>query len=102
MSFAILADAVTFIAKHVREDNYDALFEVCLDRPDKDSFIHCVKLLKEIDKKTPLPFLYAKASFPPKANKFKLGGHGSELGHIHIDFIKKKGKWFLDKIWLCK
>lgn len=101
-NFTILADAVAFITQHVREDNYDAIFEICLDRRDKAHFINCIKLLKEIDEKTPLPALAEGISFPSDADRFKLGGHDSALDHIHIDFVKKEDKWFLDRIWLCK
>lgn len=100
--FTILADAVYFITKHVREDDYEGLFRICLDRSDKAFFTYCMELLKEIDEKTPFPTLYEGFSFPADADRFKLGGHDSELGHIHVDFAKKDDKWFLERIWLCK
>ena len=45
---------------------------------------------------------YANRDFPIEKSQFKLGGHGQELGHIHIDFIRDKNAWKIDRIWMCR
>lgn len=46
--------------------------------------------------------LYADRKFPTDSDTFKLGGHASELGHVHIDFIREKSGWRLKDIWNCR
>ena len=46
--------------------------------------------------------LYADRHFPSTASTFKLGGHASELGHIHIDFVRDAEGWRLKDIWNCR
>ena len=60
------------------------------------------EVLKEQDQRTPLIKLYSDIEFPQDKDKFKLGGHMSELGFIHIDFVKKDGKWYIGDIWQCR
>jgi hypothetical protein len=45
---------------------------------------------------------YSDRDFPPDAERLKLGGHDSELGHVHIDFIRRDEGWCLEQIWECR
>jgi hypothetical protein len=45
---------------------------------------------------------YKDWAFPADAEKFKLGGHDKELGHMHIDFIKRDKGWVIEDIWQCR
>ncbi len=44
----------------------------------------------------------AEKEFPCDCVEFKLGGHQSELGHIHIDFAKRDDSWVIKSIWMCR
>lgn len=46
--------------------------------------------------------LYDGRAFPTDADTFKLGGHASELGHVHIDFVRDGANWKLKDIWNCR
>ena len=35
-------------------------------------------------------------------SSFKLGGHGHEYNHIHIDFVRRPDGWYLSNIWQCR
>ena len=59
-------------------------------------------LLKERERTGPFSKLYANRQFPEAATTFKLGGHASELGHIHIDFIREGAAWKLKDVWNCR
>lgn len=50
----------------------------------------------------PFENLYGDQEFPRTRDEFKLGGHQSELGHVHIDFVKRDGAWTLKDIWNCR
>ncbi|HNX93905.1 MAG TPA: hypothetical protein PKL14_01995 [Holophaga sp.] len=95
-AFKTLPEAVAFISG-------------CLDANDPKKLglaaIHKVTAfdsLQQAHRQVPLTQRYAGCQFPANANQFKLGGHASELGHVHIDFIKQKDAWYLDSIWLCR
>lgn len=45
---------------------------------------------------------YKSHSFPENMESFKLGGCGKELGHIHMDFLKRGNDWVIDEIWQCR
>lgn len=49
-----------------------------------------------------LRLLYAGREFPVEKEAFKLGGHGGELGHVHIDFLRIDAAWLLKEIWICR
>ena len=100
-AFTNLQHAVNFLA-------------TCLDRQDfqklADSYLttnqaaekSVLAQLKTIHDKTHLPKLYAARQFPTDSAQYTLGGHASELGYIHIDFVKTGTVWRLDRIWLCR
>jgi hypothetical protein len=45
---------------------------------------------------------YGHLEFPARGDTFKLGGHASELGHLHVDFVRVEGGWRLRDIWNCR
>lgn len=107
ISFLNLKNAVEFISKCLENDDYKKLSETCIGGVRKNPpYIvqHKVvfEMLKEQNQKIPLIKLYSEIEFPKDKDKFKLGGHMSELGCIHIDFVKKDGKWYIGDIWSCK
>ena len=72
------------------------------------------KLLRESDRNTdgyiarlhdylPLAPKYAGRSFPVDSSEETLGGHESELGHIHIVFFKEgAATWAIRTIFMCR
>jgi hypothetical protein len=100
-SFSSLKEAVSFISYCLDKDDYASLAKACTnERKITKEFV--LRSLKAKHQEKPLPERYNKVEFPKESNAFKLGGHASELGHIHIDFVKRKNKWFLDYIWVCR
>lgn len=62
-----------------------------------------IVMLQEARERTgPFAKLYADRQFPETATTYKLGGHASELGHVHIDFIREEEVWRLKRIWNCR
>lgn len=59
-------------------------------------------LTREWKRTGPFSVLYSSRKFPVVGSTFKLGGHDSELGHMHIDFKRADGGWVLDDIWICR
>ena len=105
-SFSSVQEAVSFIVGCLENDDYNALCAACVGREGRPSsfsqnrgvFIN----LKGLHARVPLSQLYAGATFPGDGDTFKLGGHGKELGHIHIDFVRTSGGWKLADIWGCR
>lgn len=97
-TFTKLPHAVAAIAACLDKGDYKALAAACDRKPDE----HILRQLGEVHKKTPMPALYANRAFPANTDRFKLGGHAKELGHIHVDFVKQDGTWRLSAIWGCR
>jgi len=97
-SYTKLPHAVAAIAACLDKGDYKTLAAACSRKPNE----HVLRQLGEVHKKTPLPTLYADRTFPANAERFKLGGHAKELGHIHIDFSKTGGAWRIESIWMCR
>jgi len=97
-TFKKLTAAVGFISTCLDKNDFKTLAAACANAPKGN----VLKQLGIVHKKQPLPKLYAKRTFPAKGGAFKLGGHGKELGHIHVDFTKKDGDWVLQKIFVCR
>jgi len=87
-SFNHLSEAITWIEQQL-DSNVDDPFP-------------CANVLKEIHHAQALHLLYQGKDFPAGADSFKLGGHAKELGHMHIDFKKENGVWWLQEIWQCR
>ena len=45
---------------------------------------------------------YKDSSFTDNTEIIKLGGQDRELGHTHIDFLRRGDDWVIDKIWQCR
>ncbi len=105
-SFATVPEAVEFIAECLDNDDHNSLSTACVggDRPQVYLTTHrrAFDMLRAAHGRTPLQSLYATRAFPKDQNTFKLGGHMSEIGHIHIDFVKIDGNWHLQDIWDCR
>lgn len=93
--------AVEFITTQVRAGAADVLMTAATNPGEKLYFVNAVRSLRAIDRRTPLPSLYGKAVFPA-GDSYSVGGHGEPWGHVHIDFTKKDGRWYLKKIWVCR
>ena len=97
-TFEKLSDAVGFIAACLDKSDLKTLAAACSQAPKE----HVLRQLGTIHRNKALPKLYAGRSFPAANNKFKLGGHAKELGHIHIDFSRQGAAWRLQAIWMCR
>lgn len=100
-SFASLQDAVNFLVSCVDTQDHDALSAASLRAANVDARL-LLAALKARHERTPLTQLYAGREFPQDANHLKLGGHDRELGHVHVDFVKKGKAWYLDGVWMCR
>ena len=96
-SFTNLQQAVDFIATALESTNTAAIAAACIEKPNQLDLTH----LQDLNKAKPLRTLYAHRTFPTEADAFKLGGHMSELGFIHINFIRTNGIWYLNSIMEC-
>lgn len=66
---------------------------------------YCLRAIDHLaatSSRTDLRTLHLGREFPTDADKFKLGGHASELGHIHVDFEKQGICWKVARFWLCR
>jgi hypothetical protein len=98
-TFSTLAEAVSFLADALENRDDDALAGACHE-PLPAEWI--MDRLREQAAETPLVRLYAGRDFPSFGQTFKLGGHAKELGHIHIDFVRRDRGWEIQKIWMCR
>ena len=101
VSFTNLQQAVDFIATGLESTNFVAISNACV-HPTLRTTEHALKDLQKTNTRTPLRKLYSDRTFATNAATFKLGGHMSELGCIHIDFVKTNEFWMLKDIWMCK
>jgi hypothetical protein len=110
-TFASLGDAVDHVAALLDSRSFDVLAESvgAVDTPvapglptDRDYCLRAISLLAMTHEKTDLRDLYRGREFPQDVDKFKLGGHASELGHIHIDFVRQEDGWRINRIWQCR
>ncbi len=109
--FKILADAIEFIAETVETDMALELFNHTADTEKQaEKFVarpdHFVRFtfpaLQHQFRIMDFRIRYKDISFPDKGVDFKLGGHDKELGHVHIDFVKRIDGWVINKIWQCR
>jgi len=109
--FHTLADAIAFISECLETNSARVLFdqtvfaemqaEKYVEHPDhfiKFTFPVLLYEFQKMDFRT----RYKDTLFPIEAERFKLGGHDKELGHIHIDFLKRGDAWVIEKIWCCR
>lgn len=64
--------------------------------------LNAIRALAHAHDARSLDLTYRGREFPRDAVAFKLGGHGAELGHVHVDFMKIDERWVLKEIWLCR
>ncbi|MCA6624241.1 MAG: hypothetical protein IM542_17060 [Pseudanabaena sp. M165S2SP1A06QC] len=109
--FHSLESAIAFISECVETDSTVELFNQTMSSESQEE-----KFFKEPDYfvKYTFPPLkkqfqvmdfrirYKGHSFPENGKTFKLGGHDKELGHMHIDFLKRGDNWVIQKIWQCR
>ena len=95
--FASLSKAVSFIVSCLDAKEPSRLQSATLRRK-----IYGFESLEYSHGQIPLTKRYLGREFPSKGDSFKLGGHDMELGHVHIDFVKRNGQWFIDSIWVCR
>lgn len=106
--FSTLSQALRFIAGCIEQSDARRLFAALarLQRPGRDDaryfaeriFPQLVACHHEIDFRA----RYRDRHFPPGETRFKLGGHLSELGCLHIDFVKSGPGWLLEDISICR
>jgi hypothetical protein len=112
-AFIDLSAAVEFIAQALDTDDHERLADACVEefewREDipglpmrREYRLREIALLADRHKRSSLRLLYAGRSFPSQDERFKLGGHGKELGHLHIDFVRSELGWQLENIWQCR
>ena len=113
-TFATLADAVAFLADNLDNADVEAIAAQCTDSrldtdrpasvlpPKRDYRVRAIQGLAARHAERSLRSRYLGREFPSDASHFKLGGHGQELGHIHIDFLLSDTGWQLKEIWVCR
>ena len=114
IAFQQLGDAVEFLADNLEKHNYEAIADHCIaalrddeyvsvDLPSaRDYRLAAIKALSDRHAEHSLRFLYERREFPADRQEFKLGGHGKELGHIHVDFEITPAGWCLKEVWICR
>jgi hypothetical protein len=111
-TFATLPAALEFLARALEAGDLTGLAAACeplppgnagpaLDRVRDQSRRWALERLAELHRDVDLRIRYAGRAFP-EATEFKLGGHASELGHLHIDFERYEVGWRLKDIWICR
>jgi hypothetical protein len=123
-SFVLLSDAVDFIARALEAGEFDRLLDASvgastgieadvrllsggdeaspLMRDLRGHKLREVQILAERHKDRSLRTLYEGRAFPQHEDRFTLGGHGRELGYVHIDFLRSISGWQLENIWECR
>jgi hypothetical protein len=96
-SFDSLRQAVEFIGQCLSERDIHRL-----EAATKYGYISDVEYVRRLNNRYPLTKLYAGKEFPDDGTRFSLGGHGSELGHTTILFVKREGRWIISSISNCR
>ncbi len=113
--FKRLRHAIEFLADALDRGDRDAIADACAEeapgRPPattaglptaREYLLRAISQLGERHAEQSLRARYRRRGFPWIRRSFKLGGHASELGHIHVDFVRADGGWALHKIWICR
>lgn len=104
-TFAKLPEALQFLATALEKDDYAGMTAACVPSDKGTSLSQqraAFEALQTAHKAKALGERYGKLEFPAKGDTFKLGGHGSEIGHLHVDFVRANGKWQLKDIYQCR
>lgn len=96
--FGSLEDLVTELSAAIEARDKGRINQLCYDSCD----VPIDRLAGQHEELSYHAILREKPGWT-KADSWKLGGHGSRFGHIHIDFVKQlDGKWYLKRIWGCR
>lgn len=101
-TFTTSEQAVQFLASHLRAGHFDSLRAAFRASPHEALFVPIAKRLQALDRKSPLPALYAGRPFPTTGERFVLGGHGIQWDHVHIHFAKIDDHWVLQNLTQCR
>jgi hypothetical protein len=110
-AFGSLADAIEFIANCLETDAVVSLAaEIETLEARLDALPNCAYSfpegiffpLKAINEEKDLRSLFRGRDFPDGDVGFALGGHFSELGNIHIFFVKRDRGWVIRDMWLTR
>ncbi|MCA8960534.1 MAG: hypothetical protein KDC38_08475 [Planctomycetes bacterium] len=100
--FESVAGALEFIVRCVEADDRSGLVAACSRgvqlSANPTTFDKLVELHQEVD----LREKYGEQSFPTGSTQFTLGGHGHQYRHLHLDFVRREGKWTLSDVWQCR
>ena len=109
LRFHSLSEAVDFICSQIEAGDPALLTAAMAGKHPDDAFDYIrffersvYPLLAARHREGCLRALYTGREFPTDQACFKLGGHDSELGYIHIDFVRQPDGWALQRIWLCQ
>ena len=112
--FKRLDEAEEFLANRLDSKEFNAIANQCLKRSqDEENCITgaslsneyrlaAVRALADRHAQRDLRDRYTDRTFPLDSTNYKLGGHASELGHVHVDFLLSDGHWALQEIWICR
>jgi hypothetical protein len=109
--FQSLTEAVDFIAECTASDSATALFNQTVEaetqgeRPIEQTEYFTQRtfpVLRQQYQIMDFRIRYKDWAFPADTERFKLGGHDKELGHMHIDFIKRDNGWVIERIFQCR
>ena len=109
--FDSLKAAVEYIAVVLDAHDFSKLADMVGEKDEpvasglptsREYCLRAITHLAATHSKTDLRILYQGRDFPKDADKFKLGGHASELGHVHVDFERQSSGWKVARIWQCR
>ena len=104
--FHDLDAAMGFVIRCIETDDVESIITAMKHERKVQPYLernkHVFDRLKAQHAAKPYEEFTKDLSFPADVTEFKVGGHGSEYGHIHIDFEKRGDKWCLKSIWDCK
>ena len=104
--FDDLDAAMGFVISCIKSDDVASLIKAMKHERKVQPYLernrHAFERLKSQHAATPYEELTKGLSFPSNSTEFKVGGHGKQFGHIHIDFEKRGTKWYLKSIWDCR
>jgi len=99
--FQSLAEALGFIAGCLDAQDLNAL-DTAFEKASGEHGRYALEALRRCHEQQRLGAIFAGRSFPTDETRYKIGGHGAELGHIHINFRHRDDGWVLEKIFICR
>ena len=98
--FQDLAEALEFIVGRLDAQDLNAL-DAAFEKAAGEYGRHALEALRRCHEQQRLEAIFAGRSFPTDT-RYKIGGHGAELGHIHINFRHRDDGWVLEEIFICR